>query len=244
MTLEIAVFNISSALKAASAGADRIELCENMPEGGTTPSYGCIQLARKKISIPIFAMIRPRGGDFIYSEEEFQVMKTDINICKLMGIDGIVFGILGVDGAIDVPRTLQLVDLAYPMDVTIHRAFDRTADPFRALEDIIHCGCQRILTSGQVPQADDGKELIKKIVQQAAGRITIMPGSGVRSQNIRQIASFTEVSEIHSSAKKMVSPHLASSHARMRESLMNVSVDELEIRQMKILLDEIQACQP
>ncbi|MDB5232360.1 MAG: copper homeostasis protein CutC [Chitinophagaceae bacterium] len=236
MVLEIAAFNISSALKAAASGADRIELCENIGEGGTTPSYGSLQLARRKISIPVFPMIRPRGGDFIYSDEEFAVMKSDINVCKLLGFEGIVFGILNNNGTIDIKRTSILVEMAYPMEVTIHRAFDRTADPFLALEDIINCGCQRILTSGHVPNADDGKKLIKQLIDKADDRIIIMPGSGVRSNNILQLAEYTGALEMHSSAKKIIPSDSKFKHAGMNEILSAVSVDEDEVRKMKAIV--------
>ena len=169
--LEIAVFNISSALAAANAGADRIELCENPTEGGTTPSFGTLKAIREKIAIPVFPIVRPRGGDFLYSDEEFEVIKKDVLLIKDLGFEGIVFGLLKKDGTIDKQRTAKLVELAYPLEVTFHRAFDRAAEPSRSLEEIITCGCQRILTSGQVPNAVDGKELIKQLVQQADERI-------------------------------------------------------------------------
>ncbi len=162
--LEIAVFNIQSAIMAAQAGANRLELCENPFDGGTTPSYGTLKTVREKITIPVFPIIRPRGGDFLYVEEEFEVMKKDILLCKSLGFEGIVTGLLNSDATIDVKRTDALVKTAYPMEVTFHRAFDRAADPLKALEKVIDCGCQRILTSGQVPNAFDGKEFIKQVL--------------------------------------------------------------------------------
>jgi copper homeostasis protein len=186
--LEIAVFNIESALLAVSAGADRLELCENPGEGGTTPSYGTLKIVREKVNIPVFPIIRVRGGDFLYSDDEYAVMKKDIELCKQLGFEGVVIGLLHADGSVDAERTKELVDIAYPMEVTFHRAFDRAADPLAAMETIINCGCHRILTSGQVPNAGDGKELIKQLIEQANDRIIIMPGSGVRSSNIKEIA--------------------------------------------------------
>ena len=183
--LEIAVFNIQSALLAAAAGAHRLELCENPYDGGTTPSYGTLKTVREKISIPVFPIIRPRGGDFLYSDAEYEVICKDVQLCKELGFDGVVIGLLHADGSIDKERTKKLVDLAYPLEVTFHRAFDRAAHPLQALEDIIACGCNRILTSGQVPNAWDGRELIKQLVEKADDRIIIMPGSGVRSSNIK-----------------------------------------------------------
>lgn len=233
MILEIAVFNIESALLAVSAGADRLELCENPGEGGTTPSYGTLKIVREKVSIPVFPIIRVRGGDFLYSNDEFAVMKKDIELCKQLGFEGVVIGLLHADGSVDAERTKELVDLAYPMEVTFHRAFDRAADPLAAMETIIHCGCHRILTSGQVPNAGDGKELIKQLVEQANDRIIIMPGSGVRSSNIKEIADFTGAVELHSSARKVMGSGMNAQKQSMNEDLKTVSVDIEEIRRMK-----------
>ena len=241
LLLEIAVFNLTSALLAAASGADRIELCENAAEGGTTPSYGTMKLVREKISIPVFPIIRPRGGDFLFSADEFEVMMHDIKLCKELGFEGLVTGLLNADGSIDVERTKRLVDLAYPLDITFHRAFDRAAQPLRALEDIIACGCQRILTSGQAPNAFDGKDLIKQLIEQADGRIIIMPGSGVRSGNIAQLAQFTGATELHSSARRL-QPSLMQYHqSSMQEQLTTVTVDTVEIKEMKEVLLKLQA---
>jgi copper homeostasis protein len=231
--LEIAVFNIESALSAAKAGADRLELCENPNEGGTTPSYGTLKIVKQKISIPIFPIIRPRGGDFLYSDDEFAVIKQDIRLCKELQFEGVVIGLLLADGNIDKERTKQLVDLAYPMEVSFHRAFDRCVDTVQGLEDVISTGCTRILTSGQVPNALDGKELIKQLVKLAGERIIIMPGSGVRSSNIRELADYTGAKEIHSSARKTVASSMQFGHPGMKEKMKNVSVDIDEIKKMK-----------
>jgi copper homeostasis protein len=166
MLLEIAVFNIESAIAAERAGAHRLELCENAGEGGTTPSYGTLKLVKQKVSIPVFPIIRPRGGDFLYTDTEFEVMKQDVQLCKQLGFEGVVIGLLNADGTVDTKRTKQLIDLAYPLEVTFHRAFDRTADPFEAMEQLIAIGCQRILTSGQVPDANNGQELIKQLINE------------------------------------------------------------------------------
>lgn len=236
MLLEIAAFNIQSALLAADAGADRLELCENPADGGTTPSYGTLNTVREKISIPVFPIVRPRGGDFFYTDDEYAVMKKDIQLCKQFGFEGIVIGLLNIDATIDVDRTRRLVDLAYPMEVTFHRAFDRTEDPFRSLEDIINCGCQRILTSGQVPHAFDGKELIRKLMEQADDRILIMPGSGIRSNNIIELSNFTGATELHSSARKIIQSTIKYINEGMNETLQNISVDVDEIKNMKAAL--------
>jgi copper homeostasis protein len=233
MTLEIAVFNIQSAFLAAEAGADRIELCENAPEGGTTASFGTLKFARDKISIPIFPMIRPRGGDFLYRDEEFEVMQKDVLLGKELGFEGVVFGLLNADGSVDITRTAKLVELAYPMEVTFHRAFDRAADPFQALEDIIECGCTKILTSGQLPNANDGKTLIKQLTEKADDRIIIMPGSGVRSENIKELAKFTGAVEMHSSARKNMASQMQFVKESMKENMQSVSVDVEEIKRMK-----------
>lgn len=236
MVLEIAVFNIQSAIDAAKAGADRIELCENPFDGGTTPSYGTLQVVRKLVQIPVFPIIRPRGGDFFFSEAEFDVMKEDVMLCKRLGFDGIVIGLLNIDGTIDEMRTSFLVELAYPMEVTFHRAFDRAGNPYDSLETIIDCGCQRILTSGQVPDATKGKDLITQLTRQADDRIIIMPGSGVRSKNILELAQDTGVQELHSSARRMRSSPMQFVVPGMNEHLENISVDVEEIQQMKSAL--------
>lgn len=233
MVLEIAVFNIGSALQAVAAGADRLELCENPGEGGTTPSYGTLKTVREKVSIPVFPIIRPRGGDFLYSEEEFEVMKKDIVLCKELGFEGVVIGLLHADGTVDTTRTSALVNLAYPMDVTFHRAFDRSADPLAAMEAIIACGCQRILTSGQVPNAGDAIPLLQQLVEAAGDRIIIMPGSGVRSGNIRTIMEQTGATEMHSSARTGTPSAMQFVQPNMKEILSNISVDADEIRRMK-----------
>lgn len=232
MILEIAVFNIQSAIMAAQAGANRLELCENPFDGGTTPSYGTLKTVREKITVPVFPIIRPRGGDFLYSEEEFEVMKKDTLLCKSLGFDGIVTGLLNSDATIDVKRTDALVKTAYPMEVTFHRAFDRAVNPLQALETVIDCGCQRILTSGQVPNAFDGKDLIKQLIQQADERIIVMPGSGVRSNNIAELATYTGAAELHSSARKNIASAMQFIQKGMQENLENIIVDISEIKDM------------
>lgn len=236
MLLEIAVFNIQSAIAATNAGAGRIELCENPADGGTTPSYGTLKTVREKINIPVYPIVRPRGGDFLYNDEEFEVLKKDILLCKELGFEGLVTGMLLKDGSIDLRRTAQLVELAYPLEVTFHRAFDRAKDPLQSLECIIKCGCQRILTSGQVPNAFDGKELIKHLVEQADERIIIMPGSGVRSNNIAELARYTGAIELHSSARKNVASSMHFEQFSMLECIKNITVDQEEIALMRSAL--------
>jgi copper homeostasis protein len=237
--LEIATFNMLSALQAAGAGAGRIELCENPLEGGTTPSYGTLKAARENISIPVFPIIRPRGGDFLYSDAEFAVMQHDIRICRELGFDGVVTGILMPDGSIDVQRMQALSALAYPMDVTFHRAFDRCRDPLQSLEDVIACGCTRILTSGQVPNAFDGRELIRQLVEKAGDRIIIMPGSGVRSANIKELKEYTGAKEMHSSARKNLPSSMQFTAAGMQEQLQHTGIDEEEVKAMRKALEAV-----
>ncbi len=200
MTVEIVVYNIESALRAQEGLADRVELCDNPGEGGTTPTFGVVEVVRKNLGIDVYAMIRPRGGDFHYSSYEFHAMKRDIFQCQKLSVDGIVTGILNADGTIDKKRCRELIDRARPLKVTCHRAFDMTRDPFQALEDCIEVGFDRILTSGQQPQAIKGMDLIGEIVRQAKGRIAIMAGSGIDETNVAEIVSRSKVNEIHFSA--------------------------------------------
>lgn len=235
--LEIAVFSVEAALAAIEAGADRIEFCENPLEGGTTPSFGSLATLISLTSKPVFPIIRPRGGDFLYTKNEFNAMRSDVLMARKLDYPGIVIGLLNQDGSIDVERTKRLVDLANPMEVTFHRAFDRCKDPFKSLEDIISTGCKRILTSGQVPNAADAQPLLKKLVEQAGDRIIIMPGSGVRSNNIKEIIESTGAKEIHSSARKMLPTQMLYFKATMQEELLSTGVDADEIKKM---LEQLQ----
>lgn len=231
--LEIAVFNIESAISAIAAGADRIEFCENPMEGGTTPSYGSLKTLIHKTKTPVFPIIRPRGGDFLYSDDEFDSMKSDLLLVKDLGYPGAVIGLLKKDGHIDIDRTAALVSIAGNMEITFHRAFDRCIDPLKGLEDIIQTGCKRILTSGQVPHVSNALPLITQLVNNANGRITIMPGSGVRANNIADIISSTGVMEIHSSARKNYPSKMLFSPSSMQEQMMFTGIDEAEIMAMK-----------
>jgi len=200
MLVEVVVFNLESALKAQEGGADRIELCDNPAEGGTTPSAGIIELVRQNLSIDVYPMIRPRGGDFFYSNYDFHAMKRDIIQCQRLSVDGVVFGILNPDGTIDKKRCQELIARARPLKVTCHRAFDMTRDPYQALEDCIEAGFDRILTSGQEAQAIKGVGLLKELVKRAKGRIGIMAGSGVNEETVEKIVRTAGVDEIHFSA--------------------------------------------
>ncbi|MBK5279106.1 MAG: copper homeostasis protein CutC [Bacteroidia bacterium] len=200
MICEIVVYNIESALKAQEGGADRIELCDNPGEGGTTPSYGTIEAVRQNVSLDVYVMIRPRGGDFHYTNYEFHCMKRDIAQCQKISVDGVVFGILNPDGTLDKTRCKELIAKARPLKVTCHRAFDMTRDPFEALEDCIEIGFDRILTAGQQAQAVKGAELIGELLKKANGRIAIMPGSGVNEDTVQEILDKSRATEIHFSA--------------------------------------------
>lgn len=230
--LEIAVFNIESAIQAEAAGANRLELCENPNEGGTTPSYGTLSVVAKTIAIPVFPIIRPRGGDFLYTDAEFEVMKNDITVCKELGFAGVVIGLLLPDGSIDIERTKILVALAAPMVATFHRAFDRCNNPIKGLHDIIEAGCKRILTSGQVPSAPNALSLLKTLVKEAGNQIIIMPGSGVRGNNIATIKMETNAKEFHSSARKVVPTKMQFVKESMQENLQNMLVDKADIKNM------------
>ncbi|CAN5900093.1 copper homeostasis protein CutC [soil metagenome] len=237
--LEIIGFNIESCIIAQAAGADRIELCDGPSEGGTTPSYGFIKAARSILHIELFPIIRPRGGDLLYSDAEYEIMISDIHLCKKLGCDGIVIGILSKDGTVDMERCKRVVDMAYPLGVTFHRAFDRTVDPFQALEDIIEIGCERILTSGQMPNALDGAGIIAELINIADDRIIIMPGSGIRSENIAAIAKKTNATEFHSSAKMMADSNMEFPKTSLTEKLIHATVNENEVREIKKLLTEL-----
>ena len=232
-TLEICAFNLSSALIAQQSGADRIELCASPEEGGTTPSPGLIRTARELLRIQLYPIIRPRGGDFLYSEEEYLTMLRDIDYCKQIGCNGVVIGLLTKDGSIDKERSARLVEAAYPMGVTFHRAFDWASNPYEALEDIIGIGCERILTSGQRPTAMEGADLIDQLVRAADERIVIMPGSGVRASNVIALAETTGASEFHTSARLKQASAMDYVNAGMKEEQSFTEASEEEIKKIK-----------
>jgi len=218
---------------AAAAGAHRIELCADAAEGGTTPGFGTIKRVKEKVSIDVYPIIRPRGGDFFYDDDEFIMMKTEILLCKELGCEGVVIGMLKQDGSIDKDRCRQLVALAYPMGVTFHRAFDRAINPFEALEDIIQTGCERILTSGHKPTALEGAQLLDELIRQAKDRIIIMPGSGIRAANIAEVAKKTGAAEFHSSASVKMNSSMTFINQDMRENLQTIMADKNEVAGMK-----------
>jgi len=237
MELEVIGFDLASCLIAETHGANRIELCANPHEGGTTPSYGMITVARRNTSIELFPIIRTRGGDFFFSESEFQSMVIDIQQCEQLGCDGVVIGMLTKDGRIDVDRCAQLIQNAGAMQVTFHRAFDRVKDPMQALEEIIGLGCTRILTSGLRPNVDLGREMLRTLVAAAGNRITIMPGSGVRSTNVLELANFTAAKAFHSSARSSHPSSMDYTNPAMDEELVAISIDANEVLELRRILD-------
>jgi copper homeostasis protein len=202
IVLEICVDSVESALAAQQGGANRVELCDNLLEGGTTPSVGAIALARRHLDLDLNVIIRPRGGDFCYSDIEFEVMKYDIAQARQLGANGVVIGLLNPDGSVDAARTEALVKLARPLSVTFHRAFDMSSDPYAALERLIQLGIDRVLTTGQEASALEGLDLITALVQQASDRIIMMPGlsSGLSEHNVKKIITQSGVKEIHTTA--------------------------------------------
>ena len=202
--LEVLVDSVESARAAASGGADRLELCQNLFEGGTTPSAGLLATVRRAVDLPCQVMIRPRGGDFLYSECEFEVMRHDLLVARELGAAGVVLGLLRADGTVDSERTLELVNLARPMTVTFHRAVDMTRDPLEALETLIGIGVDRVLTSGGEATVLEGLETIAEMIRKAEERIIVMPGGGIRERNVERVLKATGARELHVSASGSV----------------------------------------
>ena len=202
MILEIAANSLASALAAQDGGAGRVELCTALELGGLTPSPAQIALARERLRIPLYVLIRPRAGDFLYSDLEGETMQRDIETCVALGCDGVVLGVLDAEGRVDTARCRPLIAAAGKLGVTFHRAFDLTRDPLTALNDLIELGCERVLTSGAQASALEGAELIRQLVERSAGRIVVMPGAGVDAGNIGQLHEMTGASEFHASAKR------------------------------------------
>jgi copper homeostasis protein len=213
--LEACVDSVEAALAAEAGGAGRVELCADLLEGGITPSGGTIQVACERLQIPVNVIIRPRGGDFCYSEVEYAVMQHNIALSKAVGANGVVIGILNPDGTVDSERTAVLIELARPLSVTFHRAFDVTRDPFEALETLIELGVDRVLTSGQEPSVLEGLDLIVDLVQAARQRIIVMPGAGITERNIKKIVAASGVREVHVYAPASVESRMAYRNPRV-----------------------------
>ncbi len=222
MEIEICCGSIQSAYNAKIAGASRIELCQDLIEGGTTPSYATIRQC-VEMGLRVFVLVRPRPGNFVYNDPEIENMLEDIRICKTLGVSGIVVGFLNQQGQVDQALTRRFVEASSPLPVTFHRAFDQCKDWRRALEEIIACGCSRILTSGGQPTAMEGKEVLRELVKLANQRITILVGSGVTPHNIRTLIDYTQATEAHGSCK-----------VRKPEGY-----DETSIEQVRALLNEV-----
>lgn len=236
--LEICSNSSYSALQAQLGGATRVEFCQNLENGGITPSYGQIKRTRQLLNIGMHVLIRPRSGDFVYTDDEFEEMKMDIALCKKLGCDGVVIGVLLPDGRVDRKRNTILVELAKPMTVVFHRAFDRTSDPKQALEDVIALGFDRILTSGLRNTAAEGQELLKELILQAAGRIEIMPGAGVNAGNILEIIEHTKAVSIHSSAKVSIDSRMTfESDALEGMNEPTLQTSRALVEELKILLE-------
>ncbi len=226
--LEICANSVESCMEAQKGGAHRVELCAGIPEGGTTPSYGDIVMARELLNIDLFVIIRPRGGDFLYSPLEHEIMLRDIAVSKELGVDGVVFGCLTADGEVDMERNRELVEAAEGMSVTFHRAFDMCRAPFESLEKIINLGINRVLTSGQQPKAEAGTGLIKELLQVANNRVIIMPGGGINNQNITKIAGETGAREFHFSARRAIESGMKFRNPTVKMGGTTIEVNEYE----------------
>ncbi|GAB3534130.1 copper homeostasis protein CutC [Pontibacter brevis] len=245
LTLEICIDSVASAIAAEQGGAQRVELCDYLAGGGTTPSAGMIEVVRKSIHIGLHVLIRPRRGDFLYSAAEFDVMKRDIALCRELGADGVVIGLLSKDGNIDTARTQELMEHAGLLSITFHRAFDLTPDPVKALDDLLQLKVHRLLTSGQQETALQGAALIKELNERAAGKLIVMPGSGVNPANVREIVAKTGVSEVHASVRRSVQSDMVfrrdyppmSSNKSLSE-FEQLIADELQVKAMREVLEK------
>ena len=226
--LEICANSVKSCIEAQKGGAYRVELCAGIPEGGTTPSYGDIVLARELLKIKLNVIIRPRGGDFLYNDLENKIMLKDIENAGRLGVDGVVIGCLNPEGDIDMKRNKELIDAAGDMSITFHRAFDMCRDPYDALEKIIELGCDRILTSGQQPKAVEGINLLKELVERAGDRIIIMPGSGVNADNILHLARETGAIEFHLSAREPIESGMLYRNPNLKMGGTSIVINEFE----------------
>jgi copper homeostasis protein len=236
ISIEVCVESLAAALAAQRGGATRIELCSALLEGGVTPSAGLIELARAETSIGLHVMIRPRGGDFCYTDEEFETMRRDISVAKKMGADGVVLGILNTSGHVDVERTRELVELARPLNVTFHRAFDMSADFFRALEDVCSTGADRLLTSGGEATVEQGAPVIERLVKAARGRIAIMACGGITAHNAARIIQQTGVREIHVGLRRCSPSPMLYQNPRISMG----TVPEREYQRFQVLEEDVR----
>ncbi|MBQ0113164.1 MAG: copper homeostasis protein CutC [Bacteroidales bacterium] len=246
ISLEICTGSIDSCLEAQKGGANRVELCDNLFEGGTTPSYATILYAKEHLALDVMVMIRPRGGDFLYNDVEFELMKQDILCCKNIGVTGVVFGLLTPDGKVDIERTKTLVELAGNMKTCFHRAIDMAEDYFQAAKEIVDCGCSRILTSGQRNKAMEGAENIARLQEMYGDKIEIMAGSGVNTQNIEELFSKTHLQNYHFSAKRAIPGKMIFHQENVSMGSKDLSeydiiqTDSQEVSKMRSILDRLQ----
>ncbi|WP_250435272.1 copper homeostasis protein CutC [Hanstruepera flava] len=235
MLLEICTNSYQSAINAQETGAHRIELCSELSVGGITPSYGLIKQVVEALTIPVFVLIRPRSGNFYYTSAEFEIIKQDIQICKDLGCHGIVSGVLNIDNAIDIKRTQELVELSKPLQFTFHRAFDCVPNPQESLEQLIQLGVERVLTSGQKPNAMEGINLLKELKEQAKNKIKILVGSGINSENVYQFKK-AGFEEIHASASKVINDESSIYFGNTAQTVSDV--DKINSI-LKIIQDEV-----
>ncbi|WP_329740516.1 copper homeostasis protein CutC [Dyella sp. A6] len=237
--LEVAANSVASACAAQAGGADRVELCAALELGGITPSWATIAMARDRLRIPLYVLVRPRAGDFLYDDLECESMLRDVETCARLGCDGVVLGLLDADGQVDVPRCRPLVAAAGGMGVTFHRAFDLASQPEQALEAIVDLGCERILTSGGAPTALQATALIRALVVQAGDRLSVMPGAGVHAGNLAELALATGASDFHASAKRQ-HPSGMRIHARLGDMAGGeIRSDERDVRAMATVLRQL-----
>lgn len=243
--LEICLDSVESAVNAERGGADRVELCAGLPEGGTTPSAGMIAAVRKKISIGLQVMVRPRGGDFCYSADEFGIMQRDVLIAKQLGAGGVVFGVLDLEGRMDKPRMRQLIDLARPLRITCHRAFDMSSGFERALDDLVELGVDRVLTSGGQKSAIDAMPTLKQIAQHARGRISVMACGEISITNVKAVVNYTGVTEVHAGLGEPVASAMRFRNTRIMMGSLAASeyqrtvVTEHSVRELRAALDSV-----
>lgn len=247
--MEVCVDSVESAINAEKGGASRLELCSNLVEGGTTPSLGLLKVIKEKVNVPVYVMIRPRGGDFVYSEDDFQVMREDLVILKENGADGIVFGILTPDGDVDMDRSKEIMKLSCPLPVTFHRAFDMTRDPFASLDCLISLGVDRVLTSGQDNTALEGLPLLTRLIKHAQDKIILVPGGGITERNLERILKESGAKEFHCSARSSRESSMiyrngcVSMGASYGPSEFSIKVtDSARVEQFIVLAQRIMSC--
>ncbi|HKT30609.1 copper homeostasis protein CutC [Dyella sp.] len=234
--LEIAAGTLASALAAQEGGADRVELCSSLAEGGITPSYGMLAVVRERVRIPVYVLVRPRAGDFLYDDADFEMMRRDIETCVSLGFDGVVIGALDADGHVD-PRCRELVHAAGKLGVTFHRAIDASANVSRALDDVMALGCERVLTSGGCANALAGAQVIAGLVKQAGDRVKVMAGAGIRSGNLAEVMRLTGAHECHGSARAVVKSSMRYLNPALKDlapDIEQTSVEEVQAMKQQL----------